>query len=89
MTTERDQDKPPPRCAHGLALPPLRPELQAACDEMDQTGRINAFAVCRTWNDQAWEVNTKNDNIYCALDDHYASRDAAMVAGAAWLQKQV
>ena len=66
-------------------LPPLRPELQAAYDEMDGTGQTTAFAVCRTWDDTAWEVITKNSNIYCALSGGYPTRDAAVFAGAAWL----
>ena len=34
-------------------LPQLRPELQAAHDEMDAKGDYFAYAVCRTWDGQA------------------------------------
>ena len=30
-------------------IPPIRPELQAAYDEMKATGQFFAFAVCQTW----------------------------------------
>lgn len=69
-------------------LPPLRPELQAAHDEMDATGQFFAFAVCPTWDAKGWEVNTKQGNIYCALDGSFATKDEAHAAGAAWLEKQ-
>ncbi|WP_223952262.1 hypothetical protein, partial [Aeromonas hydrophila] len=36
----------------------LRPELQAAHDEMDAKGDYFAYAVCRTHDGQAWEVTT-------------------------------
>ena len=68
-------------------LPSLRPELEAAYVEMDGTGQINAFAICRTWDDTAWEVITKNDNVYCALSGGYPTRDAAVFAGSAWLHR--
>lgn len=69
-------------------IPPLRPELQAAHDEMDATGQFFAFAVCQTWDVNGWEVNTKRGNIYCALDDRFATQDQAHAAGSAWLEKQ-
>jgi hypothetical protein len=37
---------------------PIRPELQAAYDELDAKGDYFAYAVCRTYDGQAWEVNT-------------------------------
>ena len=42
-------------------LPPLRPELQAAHDEMDAKGDYFAYAVCRTHDGQAWEVTTRRE----------------------------
>ena len=70
-------------------LPPLRPELQAAHDEMDAKEDYFAYAVGRTHDDQAWEVNNREANIYSALDGSYATHDEAMVAGAAWLLEQL
>ena len=66
-------------------VPPLRPELQAAHDEMDATGQDYAFAVCPTWQGDAWEVNTKEVNIYSALSGSFSSRAEAAAAGSAWL----
>ena len=66
-------------------MPPLRPELQTAHDEMDATGQDYAFAVCPTWQGDAWEVNTKQVNIYSAISGSFASRAEATAAGAAWL----
>ena len=70
-------------------VPPLRPELQAAYDEMDTKGDYFATAVCRTYDGQAWEVNTRQGNISSALDGRYIGHDEAMAAGAAWLLGQV
>jgi hypothetical protein len=70
-------------------VPPLRPELQAAYDEMDAKGGYFATAVCRTYDGQAWEVNTRQGNISSALDGRYTGHDEAMAAGAAWLLGQV
>ena len=69
-------------------IPPIRPELQAAYDEMKATGQFFAFAVCQTWDAQSWEVNTKQGNIYCALDERFSTKEEAHAAGAAWLEKQ-
>lgn len=69
-------------------VPPLRPELQAAYDEMDAKEDYFATAVCRTHDGQAWEVNTRQGNIYSALDGRYTGHDEAMAAGAAWLLGQ-
>lgn len=68
-------------------MPEIRPDLQAAYDEMDATGKAFAFAVCQTWQGDAWEVNTKRENIYCALNGSFDSREAAIAAGSAWLAK--
>lgn len=70
-------------------VPPLRPELQAAHDEMDAKADYFAYAVCRTHDGQAWEVNTRQGNIYTALDESYADHDKATAAGVAWLLEQV
>lgn len=69
-------------------IPPIRPELQAACDEMKATGQFFAFAVCQTWGAKSWEVNTKQGNIYCALGERFATQEEAHAAGAAWLEQQ-
>jgi predicted transcriptional regulator len=70
-------------------LPPLRPELQAALDEMNAKGDYFAYAVCRTWDGQAWEVNTREGGICSALDGRYLDHDEAMAAGVAWLLAQL
>lgn len=67
-------------------IPPLRPELQAAHDEMDATGQDFAFAVCPTWDGKGWEVNTKECSMYCALDGSFNSKEEAQAAGKAWLE---
>jgi hypothetical protein len=59
-------------------LPPLRPELQAAHDEMDAKGDYFAYAVCRTHDGQAWEVTTRQGGMYGALDGRYLDHDEAM-----------
>ena len=70
-------------------LPPLRPELQAAHDEMDAKGDYFAYAVSRTHDGQAWEVTTRQGGMYGALDGRYLDHDEAMAAGAAWLLEQL
>lgn len=70
------------RCGTFLGLP-LRPEVQAAFAEMD--GDDFAYAVCRTPDGQAWEINTRQGNIYSALPAHYLDHDEAMAAGTGWL----
>lgn len=71
------------------ALPQLRPELQAAHDEMDAKADFLAYAVCRTHDGQAWEVTTRQGGMYSALDGRYLDHDEAMAAGVAWLQEQL
>ena len=56
-------------------LPPLRPELQAAHDEMDAKGDYFAYAVCRTHDGQAWEVTTRQGGMYGALDGRPVDAD--------------
>lgn len=63
-------------------LPPLRPELEAAYDEMNAKGDYFAYAVCRTHDGQAWEVNTRQGGMCFALDGRYLDHDEAMAAGA-------
>ncbi|HCU2043434.1 TPA: hypothetical protein OUI29_003110 [Pseudomonas aeruginosa] len=70
-------------------IPPLRPELQAALDEMNAKGDYFAYAVCRTWDGQAWEVNTRQGGMCFALDGVYLDHDEAMAAGTAWLLEQI
>jgi len=70
-------------------LPPIRPELQAAYGELDAKGDYFAYAVCRTWDGQAWEVNTREGGICFVLDGRYLDHDEAMAAGAAWLLEQI
>lgn len=70
-------------------LPPLRPELQTASEEMDAKGDYFAYAVCRTHDGQAWEVNTRQGGIYFALDDRYLDHDEATAASVAWLREQL
>ncbi|HJV74805.1 MAG TPA: DUF433 domain-containing protein [Noviherbaspirillum sp.] len=82
-----DDPKTYPRCA--FPPPPLRPELQAAYDEMDAKGEYFAYAVCRTWDDRAWEVNTKEGYFYTALSGSFPDHDEAIAAGAAWLRHQL
>ena len=71
------------------SLPPLRPELQAACEEMNAKEDYFAYAVCRTHDGQAWEVNYRMGGMCFALDGQYLDRDEAMAAGAAWLLEQL
>ena len=66
-------------------VPPLRPELQAAMDEMDRTGQKFAFAVYRSWDGLAWKVNIKRGNVYASLPGEYSTHRDADIAGAAWL----
>ena len=70
-------------------LPPLRPELQVALDEMNDQDGYFAYAVCRTHDGQAWEVNTRQGGMCFALDGRYLDHDEAMAAGAAWLLEQL
>jgi hypothetical protein len=67
---------------------PIRAELQAAYEAMDATNHPVAYAVCRTHDGHAWEVNIRRGNIDSALDGLYADHDAAMAAGEAWLHQQ-
>ncbi|GAA5235136.1 hypothetical protein FOZ76_23095 [Verticiella sediminum] len=71
------------------SLPPLRPELQASHDEMDAKGDYFAYAVCRTYDGQAWEVATKQGCIYGTLDGCYLDHDEAAAAGVAWLLEKI
>jgi hypothetical protein len=52
---------------------------------MNATGQDYAFAICRNWQGDAWEVNTKQANIYSALSSTFESQEEAMAAGSAWL----
>lgn len=75
-------------CGTAFGLPPLREELQAAHDVMNASDHYHAFAVCRTHDGQAWEVNIRVGNIYSALDTSYAGPTAAERAGTEWLRTQ-
>lgn len=69
-------------------VPPIRAELQAAYDALDATNDHFAYAVCRTHDGAAWEVNIRTGNIDSALDGSYADHAAATAAGEAWLHQQ-
>ncbi len=77
----------PPTMCGTYQVPALRPELEAATAEMKRTGQKFAFAICRTWDDTAWQVQIKRGNVYSALRGEYASHDEASSVGAAWLAK--
>jgi len=49
-------------------VPAIRAELQAAYDAMNATSHHFAFAVCRTPDGRAWEVNIRTGNIDNALE---------------------
>ena len=70
-------------------LPPLRPELQAAHDEMDAKGDYFAYAVYRTHDGQAWDVATRQGGTYAAINCEYLDHDEAMATGVAWLLEQI
>jgi hypothetical protein len=68
-------------------LPPVRPELQAALDANENENDF-AYAVCRTYDGQAWEVGIRKWDICYPLEATFIGYDDAMAAGAAWLLKQ-
>lgn len=70
------------------SAPPLRPELLAAMEAMDATKEDFAYAVCRTFDDFAWEVCTKERNIYSSLEATHQSKEEAIAAGAVWLKSK-
>jgi hypothetical protein len=57
-------------------------------EAMNATNHPIAYAVCRTYDGAAWEVNIRTGNIDSALDDRYADQGAATAAGEAWLRQQ-
>jgi hypothetical protein len=69
-------------------VPPVRPELRAAWDALDANENDFAYAVCCTFDGQAWEVNIREWNICYPLETTFIDYDDAMAAGAAWLLKQ-
>jgi hypothetical protein len=69
-------------------VPTLRAELQAAYEALDATNHPIAYAVCRTHDGAAWEVNIRRGNIDSALDGSYADHEAATAADEAWLRQQ-
>jgi hypothetical protein len=69
-------------------VPPIRAELQAAYEAMDATNHHVAYAVCRTHDGHAWEVNIRTGNIDSAFTGNYVDQDAATAAGEAWLLQQ-
>ena len=77
----------PIRCGTYRA-PPLRAGLLAAHEELYATTHHFAYAVCRTHDGQAWEVHLRTGNIDIVLDRSYVDKEAATVAGEAWLLKQ-
>ncbi|WDJ94376.1 hypothetical protein [Xanthomonas campestris] len=78
-----------PTCGTPYGLPPLRPELQVALDEMGAKEGYFAYAVCRTHDGQAWEVNIREGGMCFALDGRYLDHDEAMAVGVAWLLEQL
>ncbi|HDR9248632.1 MULTISPECIES: hypothetical protein [Burkholderia cepacia complex] len=75
-------------CGTVDGLPPLRAELQTAYDEMNVARSYFAYAVCRTHDGQAWEVNIRTGNIFSALEQRYCNRSEALSAGEAWLMDE-
>ncbi|WP_321784446.1 hypothetical protein [Burkholderia pyrrocinia] len=75
-------------CGTADGLPPLRAELQTAHDEMNASRRYFAYAVCRTHDGRAWEVNIRTGNIFSALEQRYCGRSEALAAGEAWLMDE-
>jgi len=67
----------------------LRPEVQQAHEQMDNSGNYFSYALCRIQDNLAWEVHTRAGVIYAVLDGCYAQQDEAAAAGAAWLQEQL
>ncbi|MDN7454414.1 hypothetical protein [Burkholderia cenocepacia] len=76
------------RCGTVDGLPPLRAVLQTAHDEMNASRGYFAYAVCRTHDAQAWEVNIRTGNIFSALEQRYCCRSEALAAGEAWLMDE-
>lgn len=62
-------------------LPPLRPELQAAHDEMDAKGDYFAYAVCRTHDGQAWVLTAVDSRTNPASTAGTAQHDLDLVSG--------
>lgn len=56
------------------------PQLLAAYEAMDATNSYFAYAVCRTYEGQAWEVNIREGNIGTALARSYADYETATAA---------
>ncbi|WP_172441891.1 hypothetical protein [Burkholderia sp. IDO3] len=75
-------------CGTADGLPPLRAELQTAHDEMNASRSYFAYAVCRTHDGRAWEVNIRTGNIFSALEQRYCGRSEALAAGEAWLMDE-
>ena len=69
-------------------LPPIRAELLEADELLSATNDHFAYAVCRTFDGCAREVNVRTRNILFALERFFADHEAATAAGEAWLQEQ-
>lgn len=67
----------------------LRPELQQAYEQLDNSGNYFAYVLCPTQDKSAWEVTTRSGVIYGVLDGRYSDPEQATAAGAAWLQEQL
>lgn len=66
----------------------IRPELLRAYAKMSAKTDFFTYAICRTYDGQAWEVETKNGNIYNGTGYAYTEYAEAMTAGVAWLLEQ-
>ena len=62
----------------------VRPDLEAATNDLFAQKGFFAYVICRTFDGQAWEVNVRRGHIMSALSDRYSERDAAVSAGAQW-----
>ena len=65
--------------------PPIRPELLAAFDAMQATGKAYAFAVLPLVSGTGWSVFTKRKNIHVPIDRHFSTEEDAHAAGTACL----
>ena len=55
---------------------------------MDAKGDYFVYAVCRTHDDQAWEVTIRQGGMYVARDGRYLDHDDALATGVVWLLEQ-
>ena len=72
-------------CATYMGLK-IRPEMEAALNEV--VGKDFAFAVVRSYDDEAWQVLIKKKNITRLEPTRYFNRDDAVNAGVIHLANQ-